>query len=127
MKFLPSAGGSRESTTPGLELPNLDLNQNVGRSEFLAGPAQKVAENEEGGGWSAALHPGADDRPSAHSISPSYFSTKKLPRTNASMPELKKVRIASVGVCTMASPRRLKEVFIITGTPVRLPNSSMRR
>jgi hypothetical protein len=27
----------------------------------------------------------------------------------------------------MASPRRLKEVFMITGTLVRLPNSSMRR
>src|SRR5208337_4738901 len=60
-------------------------------------------------------------------IPPSYFSTRKLPRTRASMPELKKVRIASVGVCTMASPRRLKEVFIITGTPVRFPNSSISR
>ena len=39
------------------------------------------------------------------------------------MPELKKVRIASVGVQTMASPRRLNEVFMMTGTPVRWPNS----
>jgi len=31
------------------------------------------------------------------------------------MPELKKVRSASVGVCTMASPRKLKEVFMMTG------------
>ena len=36
-----------------------------------------------------------------------HFSTKKLPMTSASMPEEKKVRMASVGVCTMASPRRL--------------------
>jgi len=43
------------------------------------------------------------------------------------MPELKKVRMASVGVWTMASPRKLKDVFITTGTPVRLPNSSIRR
>ena len=56
-----------------------------------------------------------------------HFSTRKLPRKRASIPELKKVRIASVGVWTMASPRRLKEVFMMTGTPVRLPNSSMRR
>jgi len=31
------------------------------------------------------------------------------------MPELKNVRMASVGVCTMASPRRLNDVFMITG------------
>ena len=35
--------------------------------------------------------------------------------------------MASVGVHTMASPRRLKEVFMITGTPVRLPNSLISR
>jgi hypothetical protein len=29
------------------------------------------------------------------------------------------VRMASVGVWTMASPRRLNEVFMTTGTPVR--------
>jgi hypothetical protein len=47
--------------------------------------------------------------------------------TNASMPELKKVRMASVGVYTIASPRRLNDVFMMTGTPVRFPNLSMRR
>jgi len=47
-----------------------------------------------------------------------YFSTRKLPMTKASMPELKKVRTASVGVCTIA-PRKLNEVIMITGTPVR--------
>ena len=46
--------------------------------------------------------------------------------TRASIPELKKVRMASVGVFTIASPRRLNEVFMRTGTPVRLPNSLMR-
>src|SRR5260370_745850 len=43
------------------------------------------------------------------------------------MPELKNVRIASVGVCTMASPRKLNDVFMMTGTPVRFPNSSISR
>jgi len=32
------------------------------------------------------------------------------------MPELKIVRIASVGVCTIAPPRRLNKVFMIEGT-----------
>jgi len=35
----------------------------------------------------------------------------------ASTPELKNVRMASVGEDTIGSPRRLKEVFITTGTP----------
>src|SRR5579872_6787594 len=52
-----------------------------------------------------------------------YFSTTKLPITSASRPELKNVRIASVGVQTIGSPRRLNDVFITTGTPVRWPNS----
>ena len=56
-----------------------------------------------------------------------HFSTRYEPMTRASIPELKKVRIASVGVWTMASPRRLKLVFMMTGTPVIFPNSSMRR
>src|SRR2546430_17505100 len=43
------------------------------------------------------------------------------------MPELKNVRIASVGVWTMASPRRLKDVFMMTGTLVRFSNSSISR
>jgi len=43
------------------------------------------------------------------------------------MPELKNVRIASVGVCTIASPRRLNDVFMMTGTRVRFPNSSISR
>ena len=42
------------------------------------------------------------------------------------MPELKNVRMASVGVFTIASPRRLNDVFMRTGTPVRLPNSLIR-
>src|SRR5713101_3405361 len=32
-----------------------------------------------------------------------HFSTRKLPMTRASIPELKNVRIVSVGVCTIAS------------------------
>lgn len=43
------------------------------------------------------------------------------------MPELKKVRTASVGVHTIGSPRKLNEVFMMTGTPVRLPNSEINR
>ncbi len=56
-----------------------------------------------------------------------HFSTRKWPMTSASIPEEKNVRIASVGVWTMASPRRLKLVFMMTGTPVIFPNSSMSR
>jgi hypothetical protein len=56
-----------------------------------------------------------------------HFRTRKLPITRASMPELKKVQMASVGVHTIASPRKLKDVFITTGTPVRFPNSSISR
>ena len=41
--------------------------------------------------------------------------------------EVAQVRTASVGVQTMGSPRRLNEVFMTTGTPVRLPNSSISR
>jgi len=59
------------------------------------------------------------------STSSPYFSTRKLPITSASMPELKNVRIASVGVCTIASPRRLNEVFMTTARRCGLPNSSM--
>ncbi len=50
-----------------------------------------------------------------------HFSTRKLPMTRESMPELKKVRNALVGVSTMASPRRLKELFMMTGTPAIAP------
>ena len=46
--------------------------------------------------------------------------------TSASIPELKKVRIASVGVLTIGSPRELNEVFMSTGTPVFLPNPLIR-
>jgi hypothetical protein len=56
-----------------------------------------------------------------------YFSTINSPSTSASIPELKKVRMASVGVQTMGSPRKLNEVFITTGTPVRLANSRIKR
>jgi hypothetical protein len=55
-----------------------------------------------------------------------HFTTRKPPITRASIPELKNVQIASVGVHTIASPRKLNEVFSSTGTPVRLPNSSIR-
>jgi len=44
-----------------------------------------------------------DDSLPAH-FKNAHFSTRKFPITSASMPELKNVRIASVGVCTMASP-----------------------
>ena len=56
-----------------------------------------------------------------------HFSTRKGPITSASIPELKKVRTASAGELTIASPRRLNDVFITTGTPVRLPNSEIKR
>src|SRR5579859_7806377 len=56
-----------------------------------------------------------------------HFSTRKLPMMSASIPDEKKVRMASVGVCTIASPRKLKLVFMMTGTPVIFPNSSMSR
>src|SRR5258708_6179599 len=46
---------------------------------------------------------------------------------SSGMDALEKVRTASVGVCTIASPRRLNEVFMITGTPVRFSNPSIRR
>src|ERR1700746_3147193 len=62
-----------------------------------------------------------------HVCTQPYFSTTKLPTTNASMPEIKNVRTASVGVETIGSPRRLNDVFITTGTPVRLPNSRIKR
>lgn len=65
-------------------------------------------------------------RTSARRLLQTYFSTRKLPITRASIPELKNVRTASVGVFTMASPLRLNEVFMTTGTPVRLPNSLIR-
>ncbi len=70
------------------------------------------------GGFVAAAEQ-SDDALSGH------FSTRKLPMTNASIPELKNVRSASVGVWTIASPRRLNEVFMTTGTPDILPNSSI--
>ena len=57
----------------------------------------------------------------------SYFAIRKLPITRTSIPELKNVQMASVGVHTIASPRRLNDVFITTGTPVRFPNSSITR
>ena len=42
-----------------------------------------------------------------------------------SMPLRLKVLYACSGVLTMASPFRLKDVFITTGTPVALPKVSM--
>jgi hypothetical protein len=47
--------------------------------------------------------------------------SQEIARYQRSIPKLKRVRMASVGILTMASPRRLKEAFITTGTPVRLP------
>ena len=38
------------------------------------------------------------------------------------MPEVNKVRTASVGVQTIGSLCRLNDLFITTGTPVRSPN-----
>ena len=67
------------------------------------------------------------DRPPIRARAAFYFSTTKLPMISASMPELKNVRMASVGELTMGSPRRLKDVFMTTGTPVRRPNSLMSR
>src|SRR5467141_1861075 len=46
--------------------------------------------------------------------------------TSSSIPELKNVRTASVGVFTIASPRKLNDVFMTTGTPVRFPNSLIK-
>jgi len=56
-----------------------------------------------------------------------HFRRRNRPRISASIPELKNVRTASAGEPTIGSPRRLKEVFITTGTPVRWRNSSIRR
>ena len=98
----------------------------------------KVGEEEA---TTAENNPGAEGRPRQPEqnrsrdqeekiVVPSvknYFSTRKLPMMSASIPDEKKVRMASVGVCTIASPRRLKLVFMMTGTPVIFPNSSMSR
>ena len=43
------------------------------------------------------------------------------------MPEAKKVFSASDGLDTIGSPRRLNEVLINTGTPVRRSNASRMR
>src|SRR5262245_54335464 len=88
---------------------------------FSEGRAQVAAILFDGVGWLVAPSQESDNSLPAH------FSTRKLPITSASIPELKNVRKASVGVCTIASPRRLKDVFMITGTPVVFPNSSIRR
>src|ERR1035438_1442744 len=54
------------------------------------------------------------------------FSIRKLPRTSASMPVLKKVRRQSRGEETMASPLMLKEVLRTTGTPILRSSDSSR-
>ena len=119
--------------------------------EHLTTPPSRTGPRERGGSQSGsracqAPHRDADNIPRRHRsarrggregrsqaegsfglISQSYFSTRKLPMTRASIPELKKVRSASVGVWTMASPRRLKDVFMSTGTPVIFANSSIKR
>src|SRR6266852_8763611 len=53
------------------------------------------------------------------------FSTRKFPNTRLSMSLLEKVLKALAGVVTMGSPRRLKDVFSKTGTPVALPKRSI--
>src|ERR1700751_5173621 len=50
---------------------------------------------------------------------PPSFSTTKSSITRQSIPEAKKVFNASDGLETIGSPRRLNEVLITTGTPVR--------
>ena len=98
------------------DAPNFELN--IVRDERLAEVPAIILDGV--GGFVAASEQ-SDDALRGH------FSTRKLPMTRASMPELKKVRSASVGVFTMASPRKLKEVFMMTGTPLTAPNSSIKR
>ena len=57
----------------------------------------------------------------------SYFSTRWCPRTNTSIPLFENVFQALAGLATIGSPRRLKLVFINTGTPVASPNFSTSR
>jgi hypothetical protein len=81
--------------------------------------------------WETILRPPAPTRRTRSDvprvIDVRHFTTTKLPITRASIPELKNVQMASVGVHTIASPRRLNDVFNMTSTPVRLPNSSISR
>lgn len=53
------------------------------------------------------------------------FSTRKLPSTRLSISLFEKVLKAFAGVVTIGSPRRLKEVFNTTGTPVAWPKRSI--
>ena len=55
------------------------------------------------------------------------FRTTKFSSRSRSMPLRAKVSSASVGVLTMGSPLRLKDVLSTSGTPVASANFSMRR
>src|SRR5205823_15118626 len=55
------------------------------------------------------------------------LSTRKSSIARVSMPEAKNVCSASDGLETIGSPRRLNEVLISTGTPVRRSNASRMR
>jgi len=56
-----------------------------------------------------------------------HLLTRYLPNTSRSIPLLENVFQASLGLPTIGSPRRLKLVFINTGTPVASPNFSTSR
>ena len=56
-----------------------------------------------------------------------YFSTIWWPKTKLSIPLFEKVFQALAGLPTIGSPRRLKLVFISTGTPVASQNFSTSR
>src|SRR5579872_1826232 len=67
-------------------------------------------------------------RPSGHAATCSpVFSTRKSSSARQSMPEAKNVFSASDGLETIGSPRRLNEVLISTGTPVRRSKASRMR
>ena len=53
-----------------------------------------------------------------HQSLPPFLRTTKLPSTSVSRPLAKNVFKALSGVVTIGSPRRLNEVFMMTGTPV---------
>ncbi len=56
--------------------------------------------------------------PSSLISRPPSFRTMWLPSTSVSRPLAKNVFRALSGVATIGSPRRLNEVFMMTGTPV---------
>ena len=56
---------------------------------------------------------------------PYDLSSMQFPMTSESMPLVRNVFIASVGVFTTGSPLTLNDVFYRTGTPVDWPNFSI--